>query len=166
MLRRSLVLLGLPLVAVGCAGTRGSGSRGVPGYEAGGGLSCVPFARQRSGIALRGDAWQWWSEAEGRYARGRAPRPGSVLVFARTARLRTGHLSVVSRVVSRREILVDHSNWAPAGTGARGMVAREQPVQDVSESGDWSVLKVWYPPSGNFGVTPFPAWGFIHPVRA
>jgi len=165
MLRRSLFMLGLPLLAAGCSSSRG-GSRSVSGYEGAGGQSCVPFARQRSGIGLRGDAWQWWSEAEGRYARGRAPRTGSVLVFARTARLRTGHLSVVSRVVSAREILVDHANWAPTGSGGRGMVARDQPVQDMSDAGDWSVLLVWYPPAGQFGVTPYPAWGFIYAGRA
>jgi surface antigen len=165
MLRRSLFVLGLPLLAVRCSTSRGGG-RPVRGYEGGGGQSCVPFARQRSGIALQGDAWQWWTEAEGRYARGGSPRAGSVLVFARTARLRTGHLSVVSRVISAREIRVDHANWAPAGTSARGMIARDQPVQDLSDAGDWSALRVWYPPSDQFGVTTYPAWGFIHSARA
>ncbi|GAA3271795.1 hypothetical protein GCM10020258_47310 [Sphingomonas yabuuchiae] len=34
---------------------------------------CVPFARQASGIAIYGDAWTWWSKAEGKYPRGRTP---------------------------------------------------------------------------------------------
>ena len=37
----------------------------------GGGISCVPFARSDSGIALAGNAWQWWDHAAGVYARGR-----------------------------------------------------------------------------------------------
>jgi hypothetical protein len=34
------------------------------------GLECVPFARRESEIALFGDAWTWWDEARGLYARG------------------------------------------------------------------------------------------------
>lgn len=157
MRRRELLSLALPLLAAGCAGRRAA-----PGYESGGDLSCVPYARARSGIALRGDAWQWWGEAAGRYPRSRTPRPGSVLVLARTSRLRSGHLAVVSRMPSAREIRVDHANWAPGGSVARGLVARDQPVRDVSEAGDWSLVQVWYPPAGRFGATTFPAWGFIH----
>jgi hypothetical protein len=152
----------LPLLSLAaCAPTRG-----VPGYDAGGRhLSCVPYARERSGIALAGDAWQWWEAAEGRFHRSRAPRPGSVLVLARTSRLPQGHLAVVSRVVSDREIRVDHANWAPGGSATRGRVARDQPVRDVSPRGDWSLVRVWYPQVNDYGRTAFPAFGFIHPSR-
>src|SRR4051794_18134409 len=44
-----------------------------------GGISCVPFARNDSGIQVTGNAWQWWEKAEGSYARGSVPEPGSVL---------------------------------------------------------------------------------------
>src|SRR5689334_19295502 len=74
-------------------------------------LDCVPFARALSGVSLRGDAADWWWRDDGRYARGQAPEVGSVLVFAPTSRLPHGHLSVVSRVVSRHEVLVTHANW-------------------------------------------------------
>ncbi|RYJ01753.1 MAG: CHAP domain-containing protein, partial [Acetobacteraceae bacterium] len=131
--------------------------------ETGGALSCVPYARARSGLALRGDAWQWWEAAAPRYERSRAPQPGSVLVLMRTSRLPMGHVAVVSRLVSDREIRVDHANWAPGGTGNRGRVARDQAVADVSPGNDWSIVKVWYPPSGALGATPFPAYGFVHP---
>jgi surface antigen len=125
-------------------------------------VSCVPYARARSGIGLSGDAWEWWDAAAGRYERGRAPRPGSVLVIARTARLPSGHLSVVSRVVSGREVLVDHANWASGA--ARGRIATDQRVVDVSAGNDWSLVRVFYPRIGDLGTTAFPARGFIHPV--
>ena len=37
------------------------------------GMSCVPYARNATGIALIGDAWQWWDLATGIYARGGVP---------------------------------------------------------------------------------------------
>jgi hypothetical protein len=150
------------LAVAGCGGTTPRGT--VPGY-AGGDTSCVPYARARSGIDLQGDAWQWWEAAaqSGRYDRSRRPRAGSVLVFMRTQRNRSGHLSVVTRVVGPREIRVDHANWASGRN--RGRVARDQPVMDVSPGNDWSLVRVWYPPVNDLGQTNFPTFGFIHGGR-
>ncbi|WBV42294.1 CHAP domain-containing protein [Pseudoroseomonas cervicalis] len=158
---RPLMLLGLLLLAA-CGGG-GAAPRGpVLGAEAlREPVTCVPYARARSGVDLRGDAWQWWDAAAGFYERGAAPRPGSVLVLARSGRMRDGHLAVVSRVVSSREIRVDHANWASGSL--KGRIMRDQPVLDVSPRNDWSVVKVWYPPSGAYGVTAYPAAGFVHP---
>jgi surface antigen len=120
------------------AGCGGSGPArtppvaGVAGYQGGGSISCVPFARARTGIELRGDAWEWWDAAAGRYQRGRRPAPGHVLVFGRTRRLPQGHVSVVRRVIGPREIRVDHANWAESGGHGRGRVSEDQPVIDVS----------------------------------
>ena len=155
MLRRAVLLA--PLALPGCA-TR------VPQPDGAGGLSCVPYARARSGIALRGDAWQWWEAAAGRYARGWAPRQGSVLVLMRTARLPQGHVAVVTRLVSAREIRVDHANWA-SGAG-KGREARDQPVQDISAGNDWSLVRVWFPPARDYGASNWPALGFIHNATA
>ncbi len=124
-------------------------------------ISCVPYARARSGIALSGDAWEWWDAAAGRYQRGSTPRPGSVLVISRTSRLPDGHVAVVTRVVSSREIRVDHANWASGS--AKGRIATNQAVVDVSPRNDWSLVRVWYAPSNLLGVTAYPAQGFIHP---
>lgn len=158
-MRRSVILLMLGLAA--CATT--------PPETAGRGaalpqdISCVPFARALSGIALAGNAHLWWDAAEGRYARGAAPRPGSVLVLRRTRGLPHGHLAVVVAQTGPREILVTHANW---GSGAaRGRVAENQRVVDVSRGNDWSAVRVWHPPTGTLGVTVFPAHGFIHPAR-
>jgi surface antigen len=126
-------------------------------------ISCVPYARAVSGIALSGDAWTWWDAAAGRYARGRTPRPGSVLVIDRTPRMREGHVAVVRRIVGPREIRVDHANWASGQ--ARGRIHRDQPVRDISPGNDWSRVAVWYPPIGDFGRTAYAARGFIHPQR-
>ena len=135
-----------------------------PGVSADGSgpWSCVPYARMRSGIALRGDAWTWWDAAAGRYERGHAPRSGSVLVLGRTSRLPQGHLAVVSRVVSAREVRVDHANW---GSGAaKGREARNQPVMDVSPANDWSLVRVWLPRINDWGASNYASLGFIHPT--
>lgn len=161
ILRAAVVALAVPLALAACAG--GGASRG-PSSSAAGGWSCVPYARERSGIPLRGDAWTWWDAAAGRFERGHAPRGGGVLVLPRTARLPQGHLAVVSRVVSGREIRVDHANW---GSGAgKGRVARNQPVVDVSPANDWSLVRVWLPTLGDWGASSYPSRGFIYPTPA
>ena len=155
---RRLILMA-PLLLLGCGTARRPAP--TPGAYAGvSSLSCVPYARARSGLALRGDAWQWWAAAEGQYRRDQRPSPGSVLVLMRTSRLPQGHVAVVSRLVSAREIRVDHANWA-SGRG-KGREARDQPVLDVSPGNDWSLVRVWYPPIGDYGASQWPAYGFIH----
>ena len=123
-------------------------------------IDCVPFARALSGVNLRGDAADWWWAAEGQYDRDATPRVGAVMVIDRGARSRHGHLSVVSRVVSRREILVTHANWV------RHQVATDQLVRDISPSGDWSLVRVWWPPADTLGNTEYPVLGFIHSGRS
>lgn len=125
---------------------------------------CVNFARQSSGIGLSGDAWRWWSAAEGVYGRGQMPRPGAVLVFERTDRMRRGHVAVVSAVLDSREILVDHANWAPRRSAGRGKVARDVAVLDVSPANDWTQVRVWHEPSGDYGLRVNPTRGFVYPT--
>lgn len=124
-------------------------------------ISCVPYARNRSGIALRGNARLWWKKAKGLYAELKSPADGAVMVFSRGKRLRRGHLAVVTRIVSSREIRVDHANW-PGG----GKVYLNVPVYDVSAKNDWSKVRVYDVPSGQPGVHVYPVSGFIaKPVR-
>jgi len=123
-------------------------------------MQCVPYARQISGIDLRGDAWTWWGQAEGRYARGKRPRLGAVLVFQKTRALPRGHLSVVTRVVDAREILITHANWSSA-SDTRGQVTSDVRVIDISPGNDWSEVRVW---NGNDFGRPYPARGFVYPV--
>lgn len=152
---RTLALLTLLLPVAACGTSRVPVAGDPPG-----GWSCVPYARARAGFDLRGDAWQWWEAASGRYDRGHAPRPGSALVLMRTSRLPQGHVAVVARVVSGREVRVDHANWASGG--AKGRVARDQAVRDVSAANDWSLVRVWYPRASDYGATSYPSYGFIH----
>ncbi len=118
-------------------------------------MSCVPFARADSGIDLAGDAYAWWNHAAGVYARGDTPVPGSVLTFRANVRMRLGHVAVVARVVNRREIEVDQSNW-----GDGGRITRDVPVIDVSEDNDWTEVRVALG-DGRFGSV-YPTYGFIY----
>lgn len=118
-------------------------------------MECAPFARAVSRLPLRGAAADWWLLADGRYGRGQTPAVGSILVFRRTARLPDGHVAVVSRVVSDRQILVTHANWV------RHQVSENVPVLDVSDGNDWTRVRVWWPPAGQIGVTEYATFGFI-----
>jgi surface antigen len=119
------------------------------------GISCVPYARNASGITLAGNAWEWWDHADGTYARGGVPEPGSVLAFRANGRMRLGHVAVVTRVVNDREIEIDHANWAGRG------VARGVPVVDVSENNDWTAVRVGLGSADFFGSI-YPTYGFIY----
>jgi surface antigen len=128
-------------------------------HYAGGGISCVPFARNDTGIAVSGNAWEWWENAAGSYARGSVPEPGSVLTFRSNGRMRLGHVAVVTRVINPREVEIEHANWW--GPGMRGGVARNVPVVDVSEANDWTAVRVGLGQTGEFGSV-YPTYGFIY----
>ena len=119
---------------------------------------CAPFARFFSGIKLFGDAWTWWEQATGKYAKDLTPDAGAVLVFKPYGSMKSGHVAVVSQVLTDRIIQVTHANWG----GAKGKVENDVTVVDVSAAGDWSQVKVWYDPSGDLGKTAYPTFGFIH----
>lgn len=118
---------------------------------------CVTFAREVSGIEIYGNAHTWWSQAAGKYERGQEPRVGSVLAIAPGGSSRLGHVAMVSRIVSDREILLTHANWS-----RRGGVERDVLAVDVSPQGDWSQVKIWYAPVGGLGGTVYRAHGFIY----
>jgi len=122
---------------------------------------CVPFARQASGIQIYGDAWTWWDQAKGRYARGSKPRVGAVLAFARSSKLRLGHVAVVSRIVDDRVLMITHANWSRFN-GERGHPERDVTLFDVSPGGDWTLVKVWYRDRNGLGSSVYPAHGFIY----
>ncbi|RZM08327.1 MAG: CHAP domain-containing protein [Sphingomonas sp.] len=118
---------------------------------------CAPYARSVSGIEIRGNANTWWGQAAGRYERGHTPVAGSVLAFQSTSRMRVGHVAMVSRVVSDREVLLTHANWSRPGA-----IERDVRAVDVSATGDWSLVKVWYGPQGGLGTSSYPTNGFIY----
>ena len=120
-------------------------------------LTCVPYARDVSGIDLSGNAYQWWDEAQGVYPRVQMPRAGAVLVFAPHGDMDVGHLAVVTAVEGAREILVTQSNWLPH------RIEHDQPVVDVSAGNDWTQVRVWYEPAHALGRSVYPTYGFILP---
>lgn len=124
-------------------------------------LQCAPFAREASGIDIRGNAKTWWHQAEGRYERGNTPREGSVLTMPGYGRMGYGHVAMVSKVVNDREILLTHANWS-----RRGGIERDVRAIDVSANGDWSRVKIWHAGSGDLGTTSYPAYGFIYANKA
>ena len=129
-------------------------------YGRGGGLQCVPFARENSGIELSGNASTWWNNAQGVYARGAKPEVGSVLNFRANGRMRMGHVAVVTNVVDGRNIEIDHANWAGPGA-SRGGVSRNITVVDVSERNDWTAVRVALGHTGDYGSV-YPTYGFIY----
>ncbi|MFT3687496.1 MAG: CHAP domain-containing protein [Paenirhodobacter sp.] len=119
---------------------------------------CVPFAREVSGINIRGNAKTWWHQAEREYAKGQRPVVGSVLNFRATRKMPLGHVAVVSKVLSPRKILVDHANWR------RNQVSLNMAVVDVSPRNDWSAVRVESVPNTLGDV--YPTYGFIYRAAA
>jgi hypothetical protein len=121
-------------------------------------MSCVPFARNHSGVDIHGDAYTWWDQANGRYPRSAAPSQGAVMILAGYAGSKRAHVAVVRRVVSAREIRVDHANWLN-----NGAIFLDDPVADVSPNNDWSQVLVWNVETHAWGVHTYDVQGFIEP---
>lgn len=121
-------------------------------------LQCVPYARDHSAVKLSGDAYLWWDKAEGHYAKSFIPSEGAILVLYNYAGPNRGHVAVVREVVNERQIRVDHANWLDDGS-----IFTSDPVQDVSVNNDWSVVRVFNPRTGAWGLRNYPVQGFIGP---
>ena len=119
-------------------------------------IQCVAFARADSGVQLAGNAANWWDNAAGVYARGASPEIGSVLNFRANARMRLGHVAVVSAVLNPREVLIDQSHWNSRG------VSRDISVVDVSPDNDWTAVRVAVNHADTYGSI-YPTYGFIYP---
>lgn len=124
-------------------------------------LQCVPFAREVSGVDIHGNANTWWGQAAGRYDRGQQPQVGAVMTFKAVRSMPVGHVAMVSRIVSDREVLLTHANWS-----RRGGIERDVRAVDVSAAGDWSEVRVWFAGSGDLGTTRYPLAGFIYAGKA
>ena len=156
-LRAVLGLLGL--FALSACGSPGGGAR-MGDYVGGtASVECAPFARALTGVHLAGDAADWWDQAAGRYVRTYNPAVGAIMVLQRSGRLPYGHVAVVSRVLSSRQVLVTQANWV------HHRISEDQPVIDVSAGNDWSVVRVWWPPSDQMGITDYAVRGFVLPDR-
>jgi hypothetical protein len=120
----------------------------------------VPYARSTSGIQLFGDAHTWWGQAQGKYARGRSPRPGAVMAIRPHGGSNLGHVATVTRIVGARTILISHANWS-----APGKIERNVTAVDVSPTNDWSQVRVWFSPIQNLGGAHWPVAGFIYNAK-
>ena len=138
----------------------GGGSAALPAY-----LQCVPYARMVSGIDIHGDAYTWWGQAKGHYARGFAPKLGAVMALQPHGNSRLGHVAAVSRIIDDRTILIRHANWSLIH-GRRGQIEDNVRAVDVSPGNDWSEVRMWYAPIHALGGSHWPVQGFIYQGRA
>jgi hypothetical protein len=164
---RLYIIFALPLMVAGCASEdarRAMGTGAAAPYDLPPPTQCAIFAREISGIPLRGDAWTWWDQADGRWQRDPRPEQDAILVLRATDRLPHGHVAIVRRVVGPREITVTHANWGNDDP-TRRLVHDSMAVVDVSAANDWSLLRFWNPAAQTFG-RPYEAYGFIHPRGA
>ena len=120
-------------------------------------LQCVPYARQVSGIRIYGDAWTWWNQADGRYARGKIPRVGAVMALQPHGNSRLGHVAAISGIIDSRTILLRHANWSEPG-----LIEDNVRAVDVSPDNDWSEVRIWYGPTQSLGTGHWPLYGFIY----
>lgn len=121
-------------------------------------LQCVPYARDESGVEIRGNASTWWRQARGMYVRSQKPDSGNVMVMRGYRNPGRGHVAVVRQVLSERSIIVDHANWLNSGE-----VTLNVPIVDVSPGNDWSQVRVWHIPTQSWGVRVYNVQGFIEP---
>jgi len=63
---------------------------------------------------------------------------------------------VYRRLISAREIRVDHANWLDDGS-----IYVNDPVEDISNANDWSVVRVFNLKTGAWGGRLYPVQGFI-----
>lgn len=122
-------------------------------------LQCVPFARDLSGVQIRGDAVTWWDQAAGRYSRAKRPQLGAVMVLKGYRNAQRGHVAVVTRMIDSRTIVIDHANWLNDGR-----IYIDTPVIDVSRNNDWSVVRVWSVATKAYGPRVYGVRGFILPT--
>jgi hypothetical protein len=132
----------------------------APGLVAGA-VQCVPYVRAHSSVDIHGDAYTWWEKAAGVYQRSTAPVEGAVMVLVGYAGKHRAHVAVVRRLVTPREIRIDHANWLNDGS-----IYVNDPVVDVSPDNDWSEVKVWNIRSGTWGTRTYALKGFIGPRTA
>ena len=159
---RTLLQLALLLMAAAlsaCGASSNTNTYGVGTSTRQPGINCAPFARELSGIALYGNAHDWWQAANGKYRRDTKPEIGAVIVLPQQTRLPAGHVGVVATLLAARQIRVIQANWEP------NTVDQDQLVIDVSENNDWTQIRVWYPPANQMGAHTYQANGFIHPTQ-
>ena len=138
-------------------GSEIEGATGMPKQEL---IFALLQATSDKNGQIYGDAHTWWDQAAGRYTRQAHPQPRSVMVLYGYAGPKRGHLAAVTRVISAREIRVDHANWLNDGN-----LYLNSPVIDVSPGNDWSVVRVYNNRDGHLGGKNYNVRGFIGSTR-
>jgi surface antigen len=149
----------LAAMLTACAGGRFS-TPNASGHYVSSPVSCVPYARDVSGIQIYGDAYTWWNKAYPRYTYGSMPQLGAVLVLEKTNRLRYGHLAVVKKIINQRQIDVTHSNWG-SDREHRRIIYESMRAEDISPNNSWTSVRFWNKDANVFGF-PYAAKGFIY----
>lgn len=128
-------------------------------------IQCVPYAREKSGIQIFGNAHTWWGQAKRKgYELSETPVIGTVMVLSKAGKLNYGHLAVVTNIIDDRTIEVTHSNWGNSPE-TRRVIYNRMNVIDSSRNGDWSYARFWHYASGSYGSS-YKVSGFIHPQNA
>lgn len=143
------------------AARRSRGHVAALGGTGSAGISCVPYARSVTGMAIFGNGGEWWSNAAGSYGRGNRPEPGSVMAFRSTGGMSRGHVAVVGRVLNDRQVLIDHANWGGPGI-RKGSIMHNVSVVDVSADNDWTAVRVQSGHSDAAYGRTYPTYGFIY----
>lgn len=120
----------------------------------------VAYVKSVTGMAIPGQAWSWWDGSNGRYPRGHNPVPSAVLVFRQQQNLPAGHLAIVTKVLSSREVRISHADWASTWA-TRGRITGNVPVLDVSRANDWTKVRLWYANSGTVDQV-YGTYGFVY----
>ena len=124
-------------------------------------MTSVPFARAHSGVNIYGDAYTWWAQAQiAGYSERSNPSTGAVMVLSGYSTSEHAHAAVVRRIVSSREIRIDHANWLN-----NGAIFMDDPVADVSAANDWSRVLVWNVETHAWSTHTYVVQGFIGPGR-
>lgn len=164
--RRELLCGGLGLAAAGfalggCAGESSETRSPVVTLSgASARIDDVAYVKSVTGIAIPGEAWTWWDGSNGRYARGHRPMQTAVLVFRQQQNLPAGHLAIVTKVLSSREVRISHADWASTWA-TRGRITGNVPVLDVSRANDWTQVRLWYGDHGTVDNV-YDTYGFVY----
>ena len=123
-------------------------------------LHSEDFVRANWSPQLFGPASGWW-EAAPASDRNDRPAMGSLLLLTGYCDGACGHAAIVTRIVSAREIRIDHADWLHDGA-----IYRNNPVADVSWNNDWSRVRVFNIRTGSWGGKVYAVRGFLRALRA
>lgn len=126
-------------------------------------IQCVDYIKQNYSqySDMSGNANTWWSKTD-KITKQYTPSVGSVLVFPGPSA--AGHVAYVAKVISSKEILVNHANWNRNTGAVDGSIWKNVRIQDVSDGNKWTKVKMEFGSSGQLGSTSYNTYGFVVPI--